>query len=430
MKSTRIIRGALYLVKMYFNRKEKTLLITQAADINNIVINNESIYYDSQIGYLLDELKKKTTLLKLQLLNEGVDTKRANMLGKDFVPYEVIIILKKIITKFKIDSNKIEDNIDKLHLLNWKVDGYDLSKIADKYLEDMLRNSIISNVKEEIYAEHFLNKINVTSVIATDEADRPRCFIVAGNKNKLNTYGIQHGIIAPVSRSYMIPSDDNIYVPKITFLWGEKYKNILIDNSKVYTENNLKVVGQLRTDYLIKKTNSEREKIKKDEKIRILYATQYLWDLTYEATNIFIDAIEKLENVEVLIKLHPVDKYEEFYEKLIKERKLKNVKISREIDIYEAILWSDLVVTVHSTVVLEAALLNKPSICILLNKYYDQGGFVKKGISIGVSSAEEFYTVLTEHRYENSNLSQYVEENFYKVDGNVFKRIEENINIK
>ena len=95
-------------------------------------------------------------------------------------------------------------------------------------------------------------------------------------------------------------------------------------------------------------------------------------------------------------------------------------------DIYEAIIWCDLIVSIHSTVVLEGAILNKPSICILLEKYYDQGNFVKEGLSKGATDAFELRELIATGKYENDHLQEYVEKSFYKIDGKVTERILKN----
>ena len=81
----------------------------------------------------------------------------------------------------------------------------------------------------------------------------------------------------------------------------------------------------------------------------------------------------------------------------------------------------------YITVVVEAALMNKPSICILLPKYNDNGGFVKDGLSFGVKDENELLEYMVKINLEditlNNNMQKYITENFYKLDGKVTERI-------
>lgn len=423
----RVSRGIIYLCKRLLSKKNKKILIvTQASNINKIVINKELINYDAQVGYLLEELKKEKDIVRMQFLNNETMLEKADKIGRDFLPYEVYVLIKKVYSRKKIDDSKIENSLNLLNDFNWECKGNDLSEVLKEQLFNIMEQTICSYIKEIITARFVLKKLKIDTVIACDEADRARCIIWAANEKKINTYALQHGIITEASTSYMIPTQEKGYVPNKTFLWGKVYKEVLISNTSVYNNENLVVVGQPRTDYLVKKIACEKE-VKNTDKIKILYATQYVWDLTKNATEIFINAIKDIEDVDVIIKLHPVDKYEEFYKKIVEKHKIKNVKITKNMDIYEAIIWCDLIVSIHSTVVLEGAILNKPSICILLEKYHDQGNFVKEGLSKGAKNEIELKELITKGQYRNDNLQEYVEKSFYKIDGKVSERILENI---
>ena len=77
----------------------------------------------------------------------------------------------------------------------------------------------------------------------------------------------------------------------------------------------------------------------------------------------------------------------------------------------------------HSTVVLEGAIFNKPSICIMLPKYNDEGNFVKEGLSLGVKNSNELRNILVNKEYlSECNYKKFIEKSFYKVDGDVSQR--------
>ena len=422
MMLNRIIRGSFYMINKLLckKKKQRILFVTQAADVNKIEINNNIVNYDAQFSYVIREIKKD--VVRMQYLNNASMIEKANKLGNDFIPFELFVIIKRKYAKKMFDEGKIKDSLKELSKFHFMSKGRDLTNILEKHLFSKMEPIMKSYVMEIITAKLFLEKFKIDCVLATDEADRTRCIIWAANNLNLKTFAIQHGIIAETSDPYMIPTQNTNYVPKKTFLWGKVYKDTLMRNTKVYSDSNLEVVGQPRTDLLINKLkffNSEEG----NRKLRILYATQSIWDLTEEATQLFLEAIKDLDNIEVLIKLHPADTYISFYEETVKGYGLTNVKITKDMDIYDAIIWSDLIVSVHSTVVIEAAIINKPSICILLSNYNDQGNFVKNGLSIGASNKEEMKNIISNRLYENPNLKDYVEDSFYKVDGKVSERI-------
>ena len=161
--------------------------------------------------------------------------------------------------------------------------------------------------------------------------------------------------------------------------------------------------------------------------MKILYATQYVKDLAKEASEFLFSSLSSYENqYEIIVKLHPNDTFYDMYEDIIKRYNIKNVKVSKNIDIYDAIIWSDVVISVHSTVNLEAAILNKPSICLLLKNYWDKGNFVKNNISKGAQNNYELLDLLNNLNWKTNY--NYVDRNFYKIDGLVSERIKNIIN--
>ncbi|MEG1254889.1 hypothetical protein [Clostridium sp.] len=403
------------------NRKEKILAITQAVDISNININGEKIHYDAQFGKILDKLKKDLLVIKVQYLNTKELLNKSNNLGVDFIPFELIIIIKRLVSKKLVKLNKIEDRLDELKYADFCVCGKEINNILQKYLFNDLRIAYFSYIKEVETASLILRLFNIKTVIATNEADRPRCFIAAANYNNIKTYGIQHGVITKTSNSYLVPTTDCKLVPKITFLWGEEFKKVLMSSTNVYNEGNLNVVGQLRTDYLVDKIKFCRT-IKNDNKLKIMFATQPIDELIDESTQILFKALDKMKDYELLIKLHPNDNKQNFYSKCANENNITNFRIVKDKDLYDCILESDCIITVHSTVVIEAMLLKIPSVCILLPNYYDQGNFVKDGVAIGVETSEELRKILMNRTFVKNE--KYIGKNIYKVDGNVCVRIE------
>lgn len=430
----RCIKGIISYYKFMFNNSilnkknynEPLMVISHASDLNPVKGNAKG-YHDTQLGKVIDKLKKTYSILNFQQLNNKFIIDKTLNYHEDFIPFELFIFYKRLRAKKYVNRSLLVDNLVYVDKLDFHFNGLNLKDIMLKYVMKDLRENYCSYLNEMLVAERIINKFNINKCLVVGEGDRGRCFIAAGNRLKINTYAVQHGIINETSSTYIINSKyKNVLVPQNTFLWGEKYKELLIANTNVYHKENLSVVGQVRTDQLVE--NGYLKPNKRSGILRILYATQYFRDLLEPATLMLFKALNLMnEEYELIIKLHPADLNFEFYKDMMKKFNIKNCKILKDGDLYELIKWSDLIISVHSTVVVEAALMNKPSICIVLPKYNDAGGFVKDGISFGVKDENELLECMVKINIEDMtlkcNTENYIAENFYMLDGKVTERI-------
>lgn len=431
----RQLLGILKFLKFKIHKsKDTNMLICSHAGSLNLVQDDSrnNMYYDTQIGLVTERCRSKFNILNLQLLNSVELIDKTFNSNEDFVPFELFIaykrlVAKEILGKKLIDESKYKDNLSVLLNFNYEFEDCDLKEIMLSYILGDLKNQSKSYLVETLSAERLMKKNKIKRCLIIDEGDRGRCFIIAANRLGIKSFASQHGVINENSPAYAITSKfGKLIVPSATFFWGEKYKKLLIENSNVYNDKNIKVAGQVRTDFLF---NRKYDNTKlKSHSIKILYCTQYFKDLLEPATIMLFKALNSLkEPYELIIKLHPIDLCYDFYRSKIEEYKINNVKVLKDGDLYDMINWSDVIVSVHSTVVVEGALLNKPSICILLPKYNDAGGFVRDGVSLGVTNELELAQTLVklkEFDIKNDNkIQQYLYDNFYKVDGNVSQRI-------
>ena len=418
-----------FFTKSKFNKKKNILTFTMATSIAELKYKhgNEE-FYDYQYGELLNELEKSYNILNFQLLQSMQEVKKANKYNNNFVPFEFAIIKKKILDRKLIKSKLINNNVEIIQQLDYTFGGYNLESIIKEYLLNRLEKVCFSYLKEMNYIKSIIKKYNIDKCIVIDEGDRGRCFITAGNVLNKDTYAIQHGIIVKNSHSYHVNSKHENIVPKKTFLWGERYRDILINNTNIYNEKNLAVVGQIRTEYIDKFLYSKEQD--KGEKNKLLFISQYMDDLVKPAAKILFEGLGKWSTpYEIIIKLHPgEDTYHKYYEELIETYRVSNVKIVKDKDLYELLNWSDVVISVHSTVILEAGFLNKPSICIRIPKFDDICEFVKDGLSIGAKNSDEILEILdNKTRYFNdeyySRVKNYMSYSFKNMGGSITETI-------
>jgi len=405
------------------NSKDNIIILSNVININVIKLMGKKQLVDTQIGPLVDSLDKKYNIINFQFMASYNYLAKSLDYEKNFVPFEFFIIYKKLFGKKIVNPLLINNSLELLKELKFNFQEHDLKNILIKHVFNNLENRYYMSLTEILCAEKFIRRNHIAKLIVTDEGDRPRCFITAGNRKGIETYALQHGIINEVSPAYMINSKYKGIVPRLTFLWGDKYKDMLLKGSNIYNDSITKVVGQLRTDLILGYNKNDE---KDTDKIKILYATQYFKDLLIPATDMLFKALNLINRkYEIIIKLHPADEFYDIYNEKIQENGIKNAKILKDGDLYELLSWSDVVVSVHSTVVVEGAILNKPSICIRLPKYDDLGSFIKDGISLGAKDEKEIGTYLDnlEVYSKDNKFKKYLENNFYKIDGKVNERI-------
>ncbi|MEG2908337.1 MAG: CDP-glycerol glycerophosphotransferase family protein [Erysipelotrichaceae bacterium] len=139
------------------------------------------------------------------------------------------------------------------------------------------------------------------------------------------------------------------------------------------------MIGNSRTDYLMQATPThinrlkEKYKIKENEKV-ILYAPTFREsDIESEVVHMKIHKICKLDNVRVILRLHPLlsDKIDlsEYGDNIIDGNKVAQIT-----DLY---LISDLMITDYSSVAFDYLTLNKPIIfyCYDIKLYQKERGF-------------------------------------------------------
>jgi hypothetical protein len=209
--------------------------------------------------------------------------------------------------------------------------------------------------------------------------------MLACESNKIKTIGIQHGIIYPKSPSYSHDIFRNketpfgMPLPDLTLLFGNYTKNLLTNIGK-YPKEQFCVFGNpefFSRDKILSslKSNNLREKysISSNKKI-ILFATSkmqqyynFYGKLNYDE-QVWEYLLNKLENSDeyfIILKPHP-DENINIYKKILSKYNIKNVKIIKD-DLFELVNLSDLVISIVSTVLIDALCLKTSVIKVDFN---------------------------------------------------------------
>lgn len=224
-------------------------------------------------------------------------------------------------------------------------------------------------------------------------------------------------------------------------------ENIIDEYSEAFNISKDKVLplGVPRTDYLFNKEyiNSTIENLKKEyENIEgkkvILYAPTFRGGLKErQSFKLKLDPIKILKEIGedyiIMLKLHPSVKNglkNVVIPDYLKDRVI-NVESSK--DINDLIILSDIVITDYSSVIFEAAILNKKIIMYAYDKeeylgerdfYYDYDNFVP---GIITKSNEEIIDVINNEKFDSEKVKNFKEKFFDHSDGQATKRFVETI---
>ena len=303
------------------------------------------------------------------------------------------------------------------------------SKLAAFYLEFFPR--IEKNMR---IAEKFIRRKKIKAVLLRhDMREFERTVITVAKQQDIPALVVQHGIVAEENFIDFMFAD-------ATFIWGDACR----DWFKLKDERKkLFVTGNPRYDVCFnwKPSNQRVEffnNLKLDpKKTTILFATQaivkfssYRTDDENEIlTKKLLDFFKITPQYQLIVKIHPYED-EKVYKHIFKGYGLSNVRLLTDINIFELIVHSDLLITKNSTTGLEAMIFDKPLITIELAKRRDQVPYGEKGAAISIHSAEEIADAIkisledtkTKEFLRDNRLS-FVDNYAYKIDGLASQRV-------
>lgn len=141
-----------------------------------------------------------------------------------------------------------------------------------------------------------------------------------------------------------------------------------------------------------------------------------------------ITAFKQLPEVQLIIKVHPFEDPTDYY--IIAKQMKYEAKIFKEIDLYDVIETSDIIITGVSTAGLEALFFDKP--LIVPNFYNDPEyiPYIRSGVAIGVYEADDIpeaiNTILHDGQVKSrldSSRKVYIYHHAYLQDGKASERV-------
>jgi UDP-N-acetylglucosamine 2-epimerase len=439
------------LKKYKVKQSEKKLSITTYSSLNQYStdhLSGKSKKQDIIFGQIIDNLKDK---LDIQVSDiDYTPSPKFNQI-KNNIPFEhyynkkikeKVKCHKRILKKQWILLNKNKKFQDSL-----TYNGISLWPLLENKFKFFFLNRCPEAIK---YIETSINLIKSQkpkAVFTVDETSLfARSVIVAAKSNKIPVLGIQHGlIIQDESFEYthlnneihptLTPRSPYCPIPDLTFIYGNYTKQVL-ENFGNYPEKSIKITGQPRYDFLprINKLFKKEEVYKEfnldPTKKLVLFTTEALEsEEAGDLNNTVLKGIKKLENVNLIIKLHPREFEEQYYKKLAKKHNLTS-KVIRDYNTFKLLHACDAVIVMHSTVGLEAAMIDKPIVMVNISGNPDVVQYVKDGIAVGAYKQSEVAPAIEKVLFEketqeklNKKRTAYVKENIHSTDGKATERI-------
>lgn len=247
------------------------------------------------------------------------------------------------------------------------------------------------------YNEHSI--FGNAAILATKIKDIPIVALQHGNISfASNGYLYSKGLICPKKESNLAAKCRHIST--ITTVYGEAVKAFLVKEAG-YPEERLLITGCPRWDVIKHKKLFNRksflEKLNLDSKKKVI--TIFSQKLIKREDRIYFNnevlkAIKTgLEDVEIIWKPHPRENIQEI-QTIIKKHGIKNIHLEKDLPLFDVLNASDLAITVHSTVGLEAMLFDKPVITLIPPGEEENNLFKNTGATIKVDNHNDLAQTL------------------------------------
>jgi len=317
----------------------------------------------------------------------------------------------------------------------FKYKGISLWEIIQGQLSAFFLESaprIISNIN--MLGEIAERKKIKIAVLRNDVKELERTVILGLRLAKVPSLVVQHGILAESNGHNVLLADKFAAWGEASVDWYGKFGNSL---------EKFEVTGNPRFDTLA----NWRPKLSRQELCRqlnldvnkgiILFATQQInkfssfWtdDLFWVMADKLLTAMRKFPDKQLIIK---VDPYEDVgpYRNRIKENSHNNAIAVKDVDIYTLIFLSELVITLDSTVGIEAMIFDKPLVTVNLTKRCDRVPYAEKEAAIGVYEEESLLPAIEKALTDQEAISRlkicrnrFLKEYAYEIDGKADVRL-------
>jgi hypothetical protein len=302
------------------------------------------------------------------------------------------------------------------------------SSVPDKNPALMIDSKKVLELITYFYAELVLYKflwrlLKPKRVFIADGI--PRGVMAASRFCNIPVHEFQHGFVSEKKADYIIAGDfkackNKMVVPNFILVFGQYFKDLLLKPG-FWTENEVKVIGSYPLDKA--RTSCTFQMPEQGEKTYVLWATQ---PTTFADARKVLEGLllQKIQDTIFHFKMHPLEPtaQKDWYMDLIDKYPHSFKLIPSNYNFFEALKGKHLLISFHSTVLLEAIALGYPVMSVTTEKF-------RKGINDLVTTdvsdairpvkdAEEIMEVIRKFRSSPSYANQWTER--CKAQGNYF----------
>ncbi|SHK68088.1 CDP-glycerol glycerophosphotransferase, TagB/SpsB family [Desulfatibacillum alkenivorans DSM 16219] len=415
-------------------------------------------YLQPLTDYTFEELQKYTKMLALDVCGLGKEVFDPVFLYRHLkrdvksVPYSYYIsscrLLRRKMIQRKVVAFSIDFEKDWTKLVGnpeFQQEVKRVKKMRPKFsvtqFKLLLKNHFVQKIKEIIYADYALDRINPKYLFIVNEYGNMPLIYMARKKG-LKTYGLQHGVIHTNHPGYIYPNEFKGQVPlcDVHFVFGN-YERTLLTESSIFDKNQVDVIGNPRMTNLSHHCSVYSHQIIRKQlgissnKKIILYASSGNYgSATKELFNINDRLFEDFASLEpeytLVIKMHPAETNFTKYHDEAKKYGVTDFILVRDYDLYALLYISDCLLGVISTVMSEAVAFKKRIIVYSNNVVGNQIEYMKWGVAVSredynsLKEAIDFFSLNGAFKENiDKNRDKFIEQFFYKIDGKSVKRI-------
>jgi hypothetical protein len=341
-------------------------------------------------------------------------------------------------------------DIVKKSILEYNKVGKNIASISvdeeEKFALSLLSGYIKKSLVDIIYMKCLSKAIDLINphliLISCEHCIPGRMAIIIGNRKGLTTIAMQHGVITSTSSGYIFQKKEKVSfsgeinerpLPKYTLVYGKTYKDLLVEESG-YPPDSVIIAGHPRYDILARANEIySREafflKMGLEPKKKLIFSTTDGLpeiNVSNNAYGLLRVCSEMSDRAQLLIKPHPNNVDRELYLRANNELGAEAI-ITSDLNLYEAIFASDVLVTWISTTALEAILLDRPVIVLNLTSEPDRVDYVRQKVAFGAHSEAELSCMLDKifkgDKSLEENRKAFVSNHVSRVDGRAASRV-------
>lgn len=304
--------------------------------------------------------------------------------------------IQSLTNKFSHKINELFENSTFFNSL-FKIEDVSFWDEIKDTMKNTFSNRLIQYITTIYCAKIIFETTDVKCIVSLNETGETEKSILEFNKNKSPSILLEHGFVERIKKTHRfdVLSDYINFKDKIS-VWGPIKKEFLIDEYSV-DEKKIIVSGSPRHDNYFK----SRLERKNNKMLTLLLAPAPLSDIYGSSNTILklrfnkiikniLSIVEKLENVKIIVKLHPIQlKHNDEIKSLFQT-------LNNKIPIY---LWTPVIDTINkadivlvitpdipgtSTMLLESMILGKPTMNIFFDDKIPEFNHIQKNTTFSI----------------------------------------------